>query len=272
MDIGGLSVFLGCAIPSQQSRVFCSTQDECMDEVLVYDGLQSCPYLPGQVARMPLYRQTGRLTPEEVDVQLAESRRRVGFCLYKTECPTCNACEGIRVLVNEFSPTRSQRRVLAKWEATGRVEFGPVSNTPEKFDLYRRHKTQRKLSQKEDGEFSEQAYENWLVLSCMPSMEMRYYLGSKCVGIAVLDLGSRAASAVYTYFDPDPEVARYSPGVFSVLQQIQFCRQSGRDFLYLGLYVGDCKPLRYKANYHPHERLHKGVWCRDVPSDSSSGE
>ena len=53
-----------------------------MSEELIYDGLQRCPYLPGQVARMPLYRQLRRLTLEESDARFAMAERRVGSALY----------------------------------------------------------------------------------------------------------------------------------------------------------------------------------------------
>jgi leucyl-tRNA---protein transferase len=76
-----------------------------MTQKLVYDGLQSCPYLEGRVARMPLYRQLGKLTLEESDRRFAAAERRVGTCLYRTACPTCRACEGIRVPVAEFAPS-----------------------------------------------------------------------------------------------------------------------------------------------------------------------
>jgi len=51
-----------------------------------------------------------------------------------------------------------------------------------------------------------------------------------------------------------------SPGVFSVLQEIGFCRRTGRTHHYLGLYVAECGKLNYKANYLPHQRLVDGEW------------
>ena len=89
---------------------------------------------------------------------------------------------------------------------------------------------------------------------------MCYYIDNKLVAVGILDLGAEAASSVYFYFEPNPEISRLSPGVFSVLQEIAFCRRSGRKFHYLGLYVSDCKSLNYKANYNRHQRLNDGVW------------
>ncbi len=50
--------------------------------------------------------------------------------------------------------------------------------------------------------------------------------------------------------------------MYSALQEIELCRRTGRDHLYLGLYVPDSRHLAYKADYSPHERLRDGDWRR----------
>lgn len=229
---------------------------------LVYDGLQSCPYREGQVARMPLYRQLRRLTLSEADARFANAERRVGGCLYRTSCPTCRACEGLRVPVADFRPSRSQRRVLNRWEGRSRVEFGAATFSTEKLALFNRHKQVRKLIADDDPIMTEDGYTSWLVHSCFQTMEMRYFLDDRLVGVGIVDLGRTAMSSVYFYFDPDPALSRFAPGVYSVLREIELCRQTGREHLYLGLYVSDCDHLNYKANYRPHERLFDGDWRR----------
>lgn len=229
-------------------------------QILVYDGLQRCPYLEGKVARMPLYRQLRPLSWSEADVRFAQAERRVGFGLYQTECPACTACKGLRVPVETFRPSKSQRRVLSRWPSEGRIELGPPSVTHEKVRLFNAHKRGRGLVEADDEPMTAEGYAGWLVYSCFDTVEMRYYLGSRLIGVGLVDLGRESASSVYFYFDPDPEVARLSPGVYSALQEIAFCRRTGRSYLYLGLYVRDCAQLAYKAAYRPHERLVDGHW------------
>ena len=235
------------------------------NEQLVYDGLQSCPYLEGRVARMPLYRQTRRLTPAETDVRLARAERRVGFSLYRTACPTCSECRGLRVLVDDFAPTRSQRRVQKRWEALGdrlRISVGPATWSEEKLDLFNRHKRERGLAEPDAERMDAYGYAGWLLHSCMPTVEMTYHIDDKLVGVGIVDLGETSSSSVYFYFDPTPEISRLSPGVFSVLQEVAFCRRTSRRYHYLGLWVQDCQSLAYKADYYPHERLVDGDWRR----------
>ncbi|MFT5460435.1 MAG: arginyl-tRNA--protein-N-Asp/Glu arginylyltransferase [Myxococcota bacterium] len=236
-----------------------------MAQKLVYDGLQSCPYLDGQVARMPLYRQLDKLGLGQADHRFAQAERRVGVCLYHTACPTCRACEGIRIPVATFTPTKSQRRTKRRGDAAFRVEYGRATYTDAKLALFNKHKQHRGLNSGDDDTVTPLGYTSWLVHSCMHTMEMRYYLDEQLAGVGVLDLGRTAASSVYFYFDPDPEVARLSPGVYSVLRELDLCARTRRDHLYLGLYVRDCRHLSYKASYTPHERLVDGDWRLRAP-------
>jgi len=227
---------------------------------LVYDGLQRCPYLDGQIARMPLYRQLRKLTLAETDTRFANAERRVGTCLYRTACPTCTSCQGIRVRVRDFAPTKSQRRVMRRWEGRYRIEIGRATFSTEKLDLFNRHKRERGLVSEDDLPMTPLGYVSWLVQTCFHTVEMRYYVEDRLVGVGVVDLGQRAASSVYFYFDPSEDVSKLSPGVFSVMREIELCRRTGREFLYLGLYVEDCRHLSYKSDYHPHEKLYDGAW------------
>ncbi len=227
---------------------------------LVYDGLQRCPYIDGQIARMPLYRQLRRLTLAETDGRFANAERRVGTCLYRTACPTCSSCQGIRVRAADFVPSKSQRRVMRRWGDRYRIEVGRATFSTEKLDLFNRHKRERGLVSDDDLPMTPLGYVSWLVQTCFHTVEMRYYYDDKLVGVGVVDLGLRAASSVYFYFDPVDEVSKLSPGVFSVMKEVELCKRTGRDYLYLGLYVGDCRHLAYKADYCPHERLHDGDW------------
>jgi arginine-tRNA-protein transferase len=228
--------------------------------MLVYDGLQRCPYLSGRVARMPLYRQLRRLTPFETDQRFANAERRVGHSLYQTACPTCSACKGIRIPVAKFRPSKSQRRVANRWPDTLRIEIDNASYSDEKLALFNAHKRQRGLNDPDDTEMDAIGYMTWLVQSCFETVEMRYYLADRLVGVGILDVGATAASSVYFYFDPSEDIARLSPGTFSVLQEIELCRRTGRTHHYLGLWVEDCRQLNYKSSYYPHELLGDGAW------------
>lgn len=227
-------------------------------EQIVHDEPEDCPYIEGQTARMPLRWQFRPTSGNEFDESLAAGDRRVGRMLYRTACPTCTACEPIRIPVRDFKPSKSQRRVIKKNRDVV-VETGPATFSEEKLALYNRHKRERGLA-RDERTMTRRGYEGWFVQSCTRTIDMEYRVDGRLIGCGILDLGALDTSSVYFYFDPR-ESAR-SPGVFSVLMEVAWLRSQGGRHHYLGLYVEQCSHLSYKGAYYPHERLVDGDWRR----------
>jgi arginyl-tRNA--protein-N-Asp/Glu arginylyltransferase len=228
-------------------------------EWLVWDETINCPYLPEQTARLPLRLPARRLRPVEFAERLAAGDRRQGGFLYRPSCPSCRACEAIRIDVEQFRMSKTQRRVFRRGEALLRTDVGRPAASAEKVALYNRHKVARNLLIG-DGRIDVRGYEQFLVESCTDTVELCYRLGDALVGVAVADRAAEALSAVYCFYAP--EHAALSPGTYSILKQVALCRAWGLRYLYLGLYVRQCDAMRYKARYLPHERLVGGVWRR----------
>ncbi|MEM6990471.1 MAG: arginyltransferase [Myxococcota bacterium] len=226
-------------------------------ELVVHDAPSPCPYLPDQMARLPLRLPVRRLRPRELSTRLAVGDRRQGLLLYRTACEACQACEPIRLDVNTFQPNKTQRRVFRRGQAVISTEIGPLQATNEKVALYNKHKHLRNLTSGErtidlDG------YTSFLGESCCDTFELRYRIDDTLVGVAIIDRGSDALSAVYCYFDPDHE--NLSPGVFSILKQVELAKRWGLTHVYLGLYIAECASMSYKSRYLPHERRTNGQW------------
>ena len=227
-----------------------------ISEKIVYDDFDPCPYIEGQTSCMPLRWQFQTLTAEEFDSSLAGGDRRVGKMLYRTNCPQCNACEPIRVPVQEFKRSKSQRK---KWKKGNRihVEEGPAIFSHQKLKMYNRHKHERSLA-KNERIMTQDGYESWFIRTCTRTRELRYFYEKQLVGISILDVGKKDISSVYFYFDPD--FSHLSLGTYSVLFEIQWMRLRMMRYYYLGLYVDSCVHLNYKSQYFPHERLIDGMW------------
>ena len=228
-------------------------------ERLVYDELTRCPYLPGQTARLPMRLPSRRLTPEELARRLHAGDRREGVLLYRPRCPTCCACEPLRIDINEFEPNKTQRRVLRAGDNALQTRVGRPTVTLDRVVLYNRHKVGRGLLFGNDL-IDSHGYVQFLVESCVDSIELSYRLNGKLIGVAVADRAADALSAVYCYYDP--RYSRLSPGVYSILKQVELCRQWGLRYLYLGLYVAGSHTMEYKSRYLPHERLINSAWRR----------
>lgn len=228
-------------------------------ELLVLDKPSRCPYLPERTARLPLRLPIRELSRAELDVRLASGDRRQGFVLYRPECPTCRACEPIRIPVRELRQGRSLRRTVRRASDVLRVELGPPMMDARRVELYNLHKLGRGLAD-EPRQIEASDYTDFLVASCCESFELRYYLGEALVGVAVTDRAENALSAVYCYYDPAHE--KLGIGTFSIMKQVELCLSQGLEWLYLGLYIGECERMRYKARFLPHERLIEGEWRR----------
>ena len=63
------------------------------------------------------------LSGEELDAALASGDRQWVEC-YRTQCPTCSACEALRVPVHAVRPSKSQRRVWKNQDI--KVTVGPA--------------------------------------------------------------------------------------------------------------------------------------------------
>ncbi len=219
------------------------------------DELEPCVYLDDRVARLPLRWQLRPVPPERLDELLVLGDRRVGRALYRPSCPDCRGCETIRIPLADFRRSRTQQRVWRRGQRELRVELHAPTVSPDHVALFNRHRRLRDLARNEQ-DMPIQGYDSWLVQTCCESVEIRYLRGRQLVGVAIADLGAIAASAVYTYFDPAH--SDLSPGVYSVLWQIDWAQRMGLRHLYLGLYIAGNRHMAYKLCFKPHERRSAG--------------
>lgn len=206
---------------------------------------------------MPLNLPVGTVTPEVLDELLSLGYRRSGDFVYRTQCPFCRACEPTRVQVGLVQLSRSLRRVLRRGDRELSYRWGRPLVDDARIELFNRHRKTRGLD-RHDRPIDAEAYRSFLVESCCNTRELTITRGGQPIAVSIVDFGRRSLSAVYTYFEPD--AGRYSLGTYAILKQIEMARQSGRRYLYLGMYVADNRHLNYKSRYTPQERLIGGRW------------
>ena len=220
------------------------------------DGPFPCPYLPGRSARH-LTVLPAPVFPGVYHALMDLNFRRLGPTFYRTQCDGCGQCRMLRVPVDEFRPSRAQRRCRAR-NADVVACLGPPSPAAEKLALYRRY-----LEARHDGQMDGSELELLALTagSAVDTREIEYRVGGRLVGVGVADLEPEAMSAVYCYFDPAE--SRRSLGVLNVLWMIDECRRRGLRWLYLGYWVAGSPKMSYKAGYRPCEGLGAdGRWTR----------
>lgn len=208
---------------------------------------------------MPLRMPIAPVTPQEVDQRLAQGHRRTGEFVYQTRCPSCRACEPLRIDCHEFAFSRNARRVLRTGDHFLTQQFGPLVCDQNRIDLFNKHRRIRGLA-KRDHDIDREEYEWGFVKSCFRSFEISYWDGDQLICIAICDRGQESLSAVYTFYDPD--YSKKGIGTYSIFKQIEFCQLHDIRYLYLGYYVADSAHMKYKARFMPQERYINGQWVK----------
>jgi len=207
-----------------------------------------CPYLPDRQAQMSGFVAEA-LSPELYHRFMDRGFRRSGTTFYRPVCRQCRECIPLRLPVAGFKPSRNQARVWRK-NVDVTVSIAPPECTREKWGVYVRH-----LRAQHNGTMSEEfdSFREFLYNSSVESIEFVYRLGRRIAAVSIADLCPQALSTVYAFFEPDEH--RRSLGTYSILREIDYCRQHDLPYYYLGYYVSGCAAMSYKARFRPHELL-----------------
>ncbi len=222
-----------------------------------------CPYLSGQVERRLVTELVGRDAN-----RLHENLSRAGFrrshgIAYAPACPQCNACQALRVVIDEFTPSRSQRRV---WRQNGDLdvtEKEPIATTEQYalFEAYQR-------SRHSDGDMARMDFFDYRALIEDTSVqtwvaEFRQADG-RLVGACLTDVLNDGLSAVYSFFDP--ELAPRSLGTMMILWLIRRSRELGVPYAYLGFWIAESAKMAYKSAFRPAEIFTNEGWKQLPPN------
>lgn len=211
-----------------------------------------CPYLPGRRARFLVGPAAG-IAPAEYRELMDENFRRSGSVVYRPVCEGCRECRQLRVLVDRFTASKSDRRILRR-NADLVVTASVPKWTTEKAELYARylrdwHQTDTHAVEQAGDDLRAFLYE-----PAVASIEMEYRTSAgKLVGVGILDVAASALSSVYFYFDATER--KRSLGHYSMLREIELARQAGMTHHYLGYFVANCRKMAYKRRYRPCEVL-----------------
>jgi arginine-tRNA-protein transferase len=218
-----------------------------------------CPYLPGRTERKIVTELSG--TEAEA---LHERLSRAGFrrshnIAYAPVCPGCQACVPIRVVSEEFTPDRTQRRIL-RANADLTISEMPARATAEQFTLFQRYQKNRHA----DGDMAAMGYYDYRAMiedTPISTVILEFRdARDRLVGACLTDWLADGLSAVYSFFDTDED--KRSLGTFAVLWLIGRARSLGLPYVYLGYWVPESRKMAYKARFRPSETLISGAWHR----------
>ncbi|MCM2680765.1 arginyltransferase [Echinimonas agarilytica] len=231
------------------------TNENLTSARLAITNAMDCSYIVGNEEQLLFVLDKQVLNDDSYEQLLAQGFRRSGGDIYRPHCPSCSACKSLRVDVEQFKPSTSQKRVNKKnahidWRAT-------LTPHPDHYPLYERYISERH----QDGSMyppNPNHMENFTQCSWLQVMYVEGWLGDKLIAVAVTDLLPNALSALYTFFSP--ELDKLSLGTACVLKQIEFAKQLEKKHVYLGYQIDECPAMNYKSRYRPHQEFVDGLW------------
>ncbi len=231
-----------------------------------------CPYLPEQMERKVFTHLVGPRAAEMNDLLTQGGFRRSQNIAYRPACEACRACISVRILVDEFKPTRSMKRVLADNRDLASAEYRAEPST-EQYALFRKYLDDRHQS----GGMSDMTALDYAIMvedTHVNTRIIEYRIRPEGAGVdpdtrgpliaaALTDVMSDGLSMVYSYFDP--ALSQRSLGTLMILDHIRRARHMGLPHVYLGYWVKGSQKMDYKTRFLPQEHLMSRGWERFIP-------
>ena len=180
--------------------------------------------------------------------------RRFGKMYFRPICGDCKECQSIKIDVENFTFSKSQKRIIKKASHIKSYVQTPTLSQAH-LDLF----TKYHLHMKDKKEWSynettaEHYYQSFVTGHNEFGYEVLYFDEDKLIGVDLIDILEDGISSIYFYYDPD--YSQYSLGKLSLYNQIKFASRSNKKWIYLGYYVQDCPSLSYKSEYKPYITL-----------------
>ncbi len=200
-----------------------------------------------------------KVSPQQLDALLEQGWRHFGqhffrynLGFYENEI---RRVIPLRIRLEEFNLSKSQRRVLRKNEDLQTV-IRPIEITRETELLFERHK------QRFDHGIPDSIYnfldENAANIPC-EALECAVYLKDELVAVSFFDVGATSISGIYAMFAP--EITTRSLGIFTMLLEIDFAAKNGKAFYYQGYAYEGNSFYDYKKRFRGLEQFDwKNIW------------
>jgi leucyl-tRNA---protein transferase len=224
---------------------------------------QPCPYLPGRMERKLFTALQGEHAQKLNDTLSKQGFRRSQNVLYRPTCAECSACLSARIRVADFTPTRTQKRILKRGLALRRNATSPWA-TEDQFTLFRRYLDERHA----DGGMADMDIFEFAAMIEETPIKSRVIEYTRApdqgernralAAVCLTDVFDDGLSLVYSFYDPD--LAVLSLGTYVILDHIAIAREAGLPYVYLGYWVPGSRKMGYKAGFSALEIFKGGEW------------
>jgi len=224
----------------------------------------TCGYLPNRMAQSLIAAPQHLVDANVYSGLIQQGFRRSGKFSYRPHCENCQECVPVRVVLEKFSPNRSQKRAF-KQHQNLTTTILPVGFHEEHYALYASYQRARhsddKTAEQTDSDSQEndvEQYHSFLCQSNVESVLIEFREDDQLKMVSVIDIVRDGISAVYTFYDTSDNTTSY--GTYNILWQALWAQTLDLPYLYLGYWIKDSRKMAYKQNYRPLEKLIDGEW------------
>ena len=176
---------------------------------------QPCPYLPDRMERKLFTALQGDQAEAMNDKLSQQGFRRSQNVLYRPSCADCAACLSARIRVADFTPSRSQRRVVNR-NAHLKRDVTSAWATEDQYALFRRYLDSRHthggMADMDVFEYSAMVEETPVRTRVLEYRDAATGPNGPLIAACLSDVLEDGLSLVYSFFDP--ELADQSLGSF----------------------------------------------------------
>jgi len=245
------------------------TQHQTQSPQFFLTAPSPCPYLEGRYERKVFTHLVGDKAPELNDLLTQGGFRRSQNIAYRPACEACRACVSVRILAQEFTPTRSMRRVAARNADLIGTAYDAEPST-EQYSLFRAYLDSRHrqggmsdMTVLDYAMMVEDTHVNTKIIEYRRRGPDSFITGrgeGELLAVALTDEMADGLSMVYSFFDPERK--ERSLGTFMILDHIQRAKAAGLPHVYLGYWVNGSRKMAYKVRFKPQEHLGPRGWER----------
>lgn len=192
------------------------------------------------------------ITPKELDELLADAWRHFGDYFFRNMTSTQENGEvwdivPLRINLEKISYRKSQKKVLRQNQDITTI-IADAHITPEKIAIFEKHRL-RFEHNRPDSIYN--------FLSRTPAtapthtQEIQLYENNQLYAVSFIDNAFESVSSIFAMFDTD--FSKRSPGIHTLLMEIEYAIKSNKKYLYLGYAHRESSFYDYKKNFNALE-------------------
>ena len=201
-----------------------------------------------------------KITPKELDLMLSKAWRRFGYHFFRynngfiPETEEYSNIIPLRICLADFEFSKSQKKILKK-NAQFDVRKGLIEIDFSKIKLFQLH-CQRFKYGRPNSLYSFISVEADKLP--IPTYEISVYNEDRLIASSFVDISENAFSSIYAMFDTN--YSNYSLGNYTLLEEILWAKELGKNYLYLGYAYRAPSFYDYKKRFSALEQY---IWEED---------